>query len=82
MPVELLGCRPTATLLPPCRRYTQDGLRGLSSLKSADRAAATMLLPLVQEGLLDVHLGLVERFEEGAAEEDDSSWDMRRRYGW
>ncbi len=56
---------------PPCRRYTQDGLRGLASLKNADRAAATMLLPLVQEGLLEVHLGLVEKFEAGAGDEEE-----------
>ncbi|KAL4429213.1 hypothetical protein ABPG77_010192 [Micractinium sp. CCAP 211/92] len=63
-------------------QYTEAGIAGgLRALKGPDRAAALALQYLAAEGLLDVHLAILEKHEMGSAEEDDwyRGYSKRRR---
>lgn len=56
---------------------------GLRALKGADRTAGRALAALAAEGLVDVHLAILEKHETGSAAEEYDPYDDRYGYsGW
>lgn len=54
-------------------------MSGLRALKGADRSAGRTLAALAAEGLVDVHLAILEKHETGSAAEEYGGYG---RYGW
>ena len=56
-------------------------MSGLRALKGADRSAGRALAALAAEGLVDVHLAILEKHETGSAAEEFDPYDDRYGYG-
>ncbi len=50
------------------RRYTEAGLKGLTSLKTKDRQVANVVQAVAASGCLDVHLAFIAKEDQCAAE--------------
>lgn len=62
-------------------------MSGLRALKGADRSAGRTLAALAAEGLVDVHLAILEKHETGSAAEEYGGyggygWGSKRRRCW